>query len=119
MSVSGCDLLSQKPLCVRPHIHGFCGKRAKNFKPRKTSTASRCCHNAMIVYGGAIADGNRHTHDNLPVILAGHGGGSLTPGRFIKHGSKPLTNLYLSMADRLGIRDVERFGDSEGRLANI
>ena len=37
-------------------------------------------HNSMIVYGSGNADGNRHTHVNLPVILAGGGGGTLTPG---------------------------------------
>src|SRR4030095_589889 len=36
-------------------------------------------HNSMIIYGGGNADGNRHTHTNLPVILAGGGGGRLTP----------------------------------------
>ena len=57
----------------------------------------------MIVYGSGNADGNRHTHDNLPLLLAGGGGGTLSPGRYVKHGSKPTTNLFLSMADRLGI----------------
>jgi hypothetical protein len=76
-------------------------------------------HNAMIVYGSGHADANRHTHENLPVVLAGAGGGTLTPGRYIRHSSQPLTNLYLSMADRLGLRDLARFGDSEGRLGNI
>jgi hypothetical protein len=76
-------------------------------------------HNAMIVYGSGNADGNRHTHDNLPVLLAGGGGGTLTPGRYVKHGSRPLTNLYLSMADRLGIRDLRSFGDSAGPLGNV
>jgi hypothetical protein len=75
--------------------------------------------NSMVLYGSGNADGNRHTHDNLPVILAGGGGGSLTPGRFVNHGSEPLTNLFLSMADRLGIRDLDRFGDSAGRLGNL
>src|SRR3989441_2282077 len=37
-------------------------------------------HNSMIVYGCGNADGNRHTHDNLPIILAGGGGGTLTTG---------------------------------------
>ena len=76
-------------------------------------------HNSMIVYGSGNADGNRHTHSNLPLVLAGGGGGTLTPGRYVKHGSKPLTNLYLSMADRLGLRDLERFGDSAGRLGDV
>jgi hypothetical protein len=76
-------------------------------------------YNSMIVYGSGNADGNRHTHANLPLVLAGHGGGTLTPGRYIKHGSKPLTNLYLSMADRMALGDLERFGDSDGRLGNV
>jgi hypothetical protein len=76
-------------------------------------------HNSMIVYGSGNADANRHTHDNLPVVLAGAGGGTLTPGRYVKHGSKPFTNLYLSLADRMGLRELERFGDSDGRLGDI
>ena len=76
-------------------------------------------HNSMIVYGSGNADGNRHTHTNLPVVLAGGGGGTLTPGRYVKHGSKPMTNLFLSMADRLGLSDLERFGDSAGPLGDV
>ncbi len=73
----------------------------------------------MIVYGSGNADGNRHTHTTCPILLAGGGGGTLTPGRYVKHGSRPLTNLYLSMADRLGLRDLNRFGDSDGCLGNV
>ncbi len=76
-------------------------------------------HNSMILYGSGNADGNRHTHANLPLILAGSGGGTLTPGRFIKHSSNPTSNLFLSMADRMGVTGLERFGDSSGRLGNI
>lgn len=76
-------------------------------------------HNSMILYGGGNADANRHTHSNLPLVLAGGGGGTLTPGRYVKHGAKPTTNLFLSLADRLGLQDVERFGDSTGRLSNV
>lgn len=75
--------------------------------------------NSMIVYGGGNADANRHTHSNLPIVLAGNGGGTLTPGRFVKHGSKPTTNLFLSLADRMGMKSLERFGDSTGRLGNV
>jgi len=73
----------------------------------------------MIVYGGGNADGNRHTHSNLPVVFAGAGGGTLKTGRHLKQGSKPMTNLFLSMADRLGLQKLERFGDSTGRLADV
>src|SRR5437867_2575436 len=73
-------------------------------------------HNSMVVYGSGNADGNRHTHANLPILLAGGGGGGFKPGRYVKAGSKPLTNLFLSMADRMGTQDIEKHGDSTGRL---
>ena len=76
-------------------------------------------HNSMIVYGSGNADGNRHTHTNLPVILAGGGGGTLKPGRVVKSGGVPMSNLLLSMADRMGAKDVERHGDSTGRFETI
>jgi hypothetical protein len=76
-------------------------------------------HNSMIVYGCGNADGNRHTHENLPLVLAGAGGGTLTPGRYVKFGGKPACNLFLSMADRMGAKDLPRFGDSTDRLAGI
>lgn len=75
-------------------------------------------HNSMILYGSGNADGNRHTHSNLPLLLAGSGGGTMNPGRFVKHGSKPTSNLFLSMADRFGVK-IDRFGDSTGHLADV
>ena len=76
-------------------------------------------HNSMIVYGCGNADGNRHTHVNLPILLAGGGGGTLNPGRYVKLGSKPASNMFLSMLDRLGVDGLERFGDSNGRIEAI
>ena len=76
-------------------------------------------HNSMIVYGSGNADGNRHTHTNLPVILAGGGGGTLTPGRFTRFGGVPMSNLLLSLADRMGAQGVERLGDSTGRVKAV
>ncbi|MEI6862728.1 MAG: DUF1552 domain-containing protein, partial [Verrucomicrobiota bacterium] len=76
-------------------------------------------HNSQIVYGSGNADGNRHSHTRLPVILAGAAGGTLTPGRHIQHPEQPITNLYLSMMDRVGPNTIERFGDSTGRLKDV
>jgi hypothetical protein len=76
-------------------------------------------HNSMIVYGSGNADGNRHSHDNLPILLAGGGGGSLTTGRYVNHRSTPMSNLFLSIADRMGVSDLDRFGDSTGALGNL
>jgi len=75
--------------------------------------------NSMIVYGAGISDGDRHNHNNLPILLAGRGGGTLTPGRHVKLGQEvPMTNLYLSLLDRLNV-PAERIGDSTGKLENL
>lgn len=76
-------------------------------------------HNSMILYGSGNADGNRHTHSNLPLILAGKGGGALNTGRYVQHGSKPMTNLLKTMAQKMGAQKLENFGDSTGLLDNV
>jgi hypothetical protein len=73
-------------------------------------------HNSMIVYGSGNADGNRHSHNNLPIVLAGGGGGSLSPSVYVNYKSAPACNLFLSLADRMGVTSLERFGDSTGRI---
>jgi len=75
--------------------------------------------NSMIVYGSGISDGNRHLHEDLPVLVAGRGGGGITPGRHLQVEDKtPMTNLYLSLLDRMGA-PAERVGDSTGKLEII
>jgi hypothetical protein len=76
-------------------------------------------HNSMIVYGSGNADGNHHTHTNLPILLAGAGGGSLKTGRYVKVKQTPLTNLFLRMADIAGVKGLEKHGDSTGRLEEV
>ena len=76
-------------------------------------------HNSMILYGSGNADGNRHTHSNLPLILAGKGGGALSAGRYVQHGSKPMTNLLKTLAQKMGAQKLDTFGDSTGLLDNV
>jgi hypothetical protein len=72
--------------------------------------------NCMIVYGSGISDGNAHNHDELPILLAGKGRGTLKTGRHVRYPKEtPLTNLYLSMLDRMEA-PTDRLGDSTGRL---
>ena len=73
-------------------------------------------HHSMILYGSGNADGNRHTHVNLPVMLAGAGGGAFQPGRYVKAKSQPIPNLFLSMADAMGT-NIPSHGDSTGRFS--
>jgi hypothetical protein len=72
---------------------------------------------SMILYGSGNADGNRHTHVNLPIVVAGAGGGAFRPGRYVKAKEQPITNLFLSMADAMGTERIESHGDSTGRFA--
>jgi hypothetical protein len=74
---------------------------------------------SMIVYGSGISDGNRHKHDDLPVLLAGGGNGQLQPGRLVEAAEgTPMTNLYLSLLDKMGV-DARRIGDSTGVLQGV
>lgn len=74
---------------------------------------------SMIVYGAAISDGNRHNHDDLPVLLAGKAGGAFSTGRHVRYArNTPMANLYLSMLEQFHT-PVERLGDSSGRLDRL
>ena len=74
---------------------------------------------SMLFYGGAIGDGNRHNHNELPLLLAGNAQGTIETGRHIRYAKDtPLCNLFLSMLDRVGIKE-ESFGDSTGRVGQL
>lgn len=74
---------------------------------------------AMIIYGSGIADGNRHTHHDLPVVLAGGGNGKLKSDRHVKYKSEtPMANLFVAMLDKMGV-NVEKMGDSNGKLGYL
>jgi hypothetical protein len=75
--------------------------------------------NCLLAYGSGNSDGNRHNHDNLPILLMGKGGGAVKPGRHVKYPREtPVTNLWLSMLDRAGA-SVPSLGDSTGRLKGL
>jgi len=74
---------------------------------------------SMIVYGSGNGDGDRHNHDDLPVLLAGRGCGTIRQGRHIVYQKEtPINNLWVSMLNRMDIRDVQ-FGDSTGELKRL
>jgi hypothetical protein len=75
--------------------------------------------NSMIVYGAGLSDGNRHTHEDLPTLIAGRGGKQIKSGqRIVYRRETPIANLYLTMMDRMGVR-VDHFGDATGRLEGL
>jgi hypothetical protein len=80
---------------------------------------SNMLDNSMICYGSGLSDGDTHLHDELPTILAGRGGKFFTPGRhLIYQRETPVTNLFATMAQRMGVR-AEHIGDSTGQLADL
>ena len=85
---------------------------------KSTREGEKCLlDQVMLVYGSGIGDGNRHNHDDLPILLAGHGGGTVKCGRHLRFPKDtPLMNLYLAMFDRLGC-PASNFGDSTGVLS--
>lgn len=75
--------------------------------------------NSMIVYGSGIADGNRHSHEDLPTMIVGKGGGYLKPGRRIVYRHEtPMCNLYLALMEGMGVHQ-EHFGDATGHLTGL
>ena len=75
--------------------------------------------NVMLVYGSGLGDGNRHNHDDLPILLCGKGGGTIAGGRhltFPRRADTPLMNLYLALFQRMGA-PAASFGDSTGVLS--
>ena len=74
---------------------------------------------AMVTYGSGNSDGNAHNHDDLPILLAGGGCGTLQTGRHLRYPKEtPLNNLWLSLLNRMDV-DVARLGDSSGALSNL
>ena len=70
-----------------------------------------------------LYDGDKHGADQMPIVIAGSGGGSLKTGRILDYLDKGDDNrracsLYLSIMDRMGVQ-LDRFGDSDKRLADF
>jgi len=75
--------------------------------------------NSMIVYGAGLSDGNRHTHEDLPTLIAGRGGNYFKTGRrIVCRRETPMCNLFLTMMERMGVK-MEQFGDATGKLQGL
>jgi hypothetical protein len=103
----------------RALVHGTICALLRQLDGMKEPDGTTVLDNSMIVYGCAIGDGNKHNHDELPVVVAGGGGGTLRTGRHVLLPQPmPMTNLYTALLDRMGVK-AERVGDSTGRLEDV
>lgn len=112
------DLVGKIAKIDRYYMDHF-ARFVKRLEAKKDIDGKSVLHNSMIVYGCGNSDGNRHTHDNLPILLAGQGGGTFKAGRYVNLGGRPMSNLFMSMTNRMGVRDVERIGDSNGAVKEV
>jgi hypothetical protein len=89
----------------------------QTLKTRKDAQGRSLLDSTMVVYGSGISDGDRHNHDDLPIILAGGKSSGIRGGVHQKVAdSTPMANLHLDLIGRMGVQ-VAQFGDSTGRLA--
>jgi Protein of unknown function (DUF1552) len=113
---NNAEIIEKVKLIDRWYVQHFAAFLEKMNKTEDVDGQS-LLHHSMILYGSGNADGNRHTHVNLPLVMAGAGGGAFKPGRYIKAKSQPIPNLFLNMADAMGAEGIERHGDSTGRFS--
>ena len=79
--------------------------------------------NSLLMFASSLFDGDAHGADQLPIVLAGKGGGQLQTGRILDYLDKGNDNrqansLFLSLMDMMGVR-LDRFGDVDKRLAGL
>ena len=111
------DLLDKVTKINEYHMQQFAAwmMRLKSIKEGDSTILD----NSMIVYGAGLSDGNRHTHEDLPVMVMGRGGNHFKGGRRITYRKEtPISNLYLTMMDRMGVQ-TDDFGDSTGRIDGL
>ncbi len=75
---------------------------------------------SLVLFGSSLSESNLHTHDDLPIVLAGNAGGRIKGNRHhVYPKDTPLNNLLLNMFDQAAVPDVTGFGDSTGRLSGV
>lgn len=114
---NNADMVEKIRRIDRYYVEGF-AKFVQKLANTPDGPGSLLDH-SMVLYGSGICDGNRHNHENLPIVMAGNANQSIHTGRLIHyHRETPLCNLYMSMLDRMGV-DVAGFGDATGRLEQL
>lgn len=116
-------------------------KFVRRLDDAKDADGSSVLDNSIIMYGAGNSDSNSHTHNNLPTLVVGRGGGALNAGRYVnaqptrnpltppmnsggngtapKVRGVPMCNFFLGMLEKVGIHGVDQFGDSTGKFTDL
>lgn len=73
---------------------------------------------SLVIMGSGLGNGNLHSYENLPMVIAGRAGGFATGQHVTYEGKRPLADLWLTMLNALGISEP-RFADSTGQLQEL
>ena len=86
-------------------------------KASKSPSGSSLLDETTILFGSGMGNGNAHTNYDLPILMAGRGyqTGSHYSMPVPKNKRVPLSNLYLSILNQLGVED-DSFAHSTGTL---
>lgn len=75
--------------------------------------------NSMICYGSSLSDGNLHGEDDLPILVAGRGGGTIRPGRLLGFSKRTdLSELHTGFLQRMGV-ETEGFGAANRAMTEL
>ncbi len=112
------EQLRQYQIINQWHVEQYAYMLGK-MKEVKEAGGRSLLESSMVLFGAGMRDGNAHSPHDLPLVLAGSGGGTIKTGRkLFQKDSTPLCSLYLGMLNRMGV-DAKKFGDAEGELRGL
>jgi hypothetical protein len=91
----------------------------QRLKAVRETDGSTLLDSAFVYFGSEVEDGNSHGHSNMPVVVAGRGGGALTPGRHVRYSGEPLANLFISLMQGMGVNRSTFGADGTGPLQGL
>src|SRR6185436_3766569 len=121
LSHHGGDPEKKKKLTQLDRAHiavlaGFLGR----LKATPDGEGGNLLDNSMVLYGSGLGDASRHTHKDLPILIAGHARGGFKQGAHRRFPSSvtPLSNLFVAMLRHLGV-ETDSFADSTGAFTGL
>lgn len=113
--------LAQLAAIGKYEVEQFASLLTKMKAVKDGSDGSTLLDNTAVFFSSDVSDGNRHNHDDMPILLAGRGGGTLRPGRHIQYAldmHQKVSNLLVAMLGTIGLTNA-KLGDSTAPLTDL